>query len=193
VVDKDQRAIERLAHLPVEAVHEDGLTYLGQLPLERCPIDYIIPAVPFHLAFEYILSKGKIQGMKRTSVPEVPGLPNPQFGKTGDLYTSLADFLCPEDCPEPPGHCTVTGGRREKPLYQLLSELYRGYELKVIRSEQLGPGVGGFRPEVLDDLFEDLKEWREENRPMLISTACRCHGVISALARSGEGVSQSLG
>ena len=31
-------------------------------------------------------------GVKRRKVPTLSGLPNPMIGKTGDLYTSLANF-----------------------------------------------------------------------------------------------------
>jgi hypothetical protein len=50
--------------------------------------DYIIPAVPFHLAFDFPLSKLKLFGAKRDEVPFLPGLPNPMREKTGDLYNS---------------------------------------------------------------------------------------------------------
>jgi hypothetical protein len=101
------------------------------------------------------------------------------MGESGDLYTSLADFLCPEDCSEPPFYCTVTGKRREKPLYQILADSFRSYASRGIQSQQLAPGVGGFSPKTLGDLLEDLKSL---HGPILISTACACHGVTSAFS-----------
>jgi hypothetical protein len=103
-------------------------------------------------------------------------------GKTGDLYTSLADFICSEDCPEPAQYCTITKKRRPKPLYQILEDIEGAFESKVIRSLQLAPGVGGFKPEALLDLLENIKKRMEPHRSMLISTASRCHGVTSALS-----------
>jgi hypothetical protein len=105
-------------------------------------------------------------------------------GKTGDLYTSLANFLCPEECPEPAQYCTVTKQRRPKPLYQILEGIKAPFESKVIRSQQLGPGVGGYRPAALLDLLENIKKRMEPPRTILISTSCRCHGVTSALSFS---------
>jgi hypothetical protein len=182
VVDKKKKAIKKISHLPVKIVVGEGRSFLDQFLSEGKPVDYIIPAVPFHLAFEFILSKMKPLGGKKCKVPVLHGLPNPTMGKTGDLYTSLANFLCPEDCPEPSQYCTMTGKRRKKPLHQILKDLKGPFQSKVIRSQQLGLGVGGFRPKVLMDLIEDIKKRKAPDRLILISTACRCHGVTSALS-----------
>jgi len=182
VVDKIQESIKKICHLPVETAVSDGVLYLNQFLSQRRRADYIIPAVPFHLAVEFILSQLKPLGGKRRKVPPLSGLPNPVSGKTGDLYTSLANFLCSEDCPEPAQYCTTTRQRRPKPLYQILKDLKGSFESKVVRSLQLGPGVGGFRPEALLRLLADIKKKRNSDRLILISTASRCHGVTSALS-----------
>ena len=134
-----------------------------------------------HFAFEFILLRLKRFGARRAKLPSLTGLPNPVKGKTGDLYTSLADFLCPEDCPGPSPYCTVTRRRREKPLYLILKDLKGSFESKVIISEQLLPGVGGFRPKVLLTLLEDVKKLKDSAALVLVSTASSCHGVTSAL------------
>jgi hypothetical protein len=103
------------------------------------------------------------------------------IGKTGDLYTSLASFLCPEDCPEPAQFCTITKQRRAEPLYRTLEDLRGPFESRVIRSQQLAPGVGGYRPAALLTLLENIKKRTGPRRTILISTSCRCHGVTSAL------------
>lgn len=182
VVDKNKRAIQKVSHFPIETIVFDGQSYLDQCLSRGRTFNYIIPAVPFHLAFEFILSHLKPLGGKRRKIPFIPGLPNPMMGKTGDLYTSLADFLCPEDCPEPAQYCTITKKRRPKPLYKILNDLEGAFKSRVIRSQQLGPGVGGFPSETLLGLLEDIKKRIEPHRSILISTACRCHGVTSALS-----------
>jgi hypothetical protein len=182
VVDKNKRALQKVSRLSVKAVTSEGVSYLERFLDESQKVDYMIPAVPFHLAFEFILSQLKPLGGKRRKVPPLSGLPNPMTGTAGDLYTSYADFLCSEDCPEPAQYCTATGQRRTRPLYQILNDLKGTFASKVIRSQQLGLGIGGFRPEVLFDLLEDIKKNRNSDRLMLISTASRCHGVTSALS-----------
>ena len=182
VVDKNKKALQRISHLPIKTILCDGTLSLHSSLSEGCKTDYIIPAVPFHLAFEYILSKLKPFGATRRKVPPLIGLPNPMKGKKGDLYTSFANFLCPGNCPEPSSYCTITGERRPKSLDQLLKELSGPFESKVIRSQSLEPGVGGFKVKVLLDMMADVKKRRSSERLILISTASRCHGVTSALS-----------
>lgn len=181
IVDKNKKALQKVSHLTVETEVKGGVSYLDQFFSKAREVDYIIPAVPLHLAFEFILSQLKPFGGKRREVPTLPELPNSMMGRTGNLYTSLSDFLCSEDCPEPAHYCTATGKRREKPLYQILKDLKGPFESKVIRSYQLAPGVGGLQPKALLDLLEDIKKKKKPGQLILISTASRCHGVTSAL------------
>ena len=182
VVDRQARPLQAFVSLPVQVALGDGISELDRLLKTGHSFDYVIPAVPFHVAFEYLLHNLKPLGAIRSSVPPSSGLPNTLMGESGDLYTSLADFLCPENCSEPPLYCTVTGKSREKPLYQTLTDTFRSYESRVIQSQQLAPGVGGFPPRILGDLLEDLRALAMLGQPILISTACRCHGVTSALS-----------
>jgi len=119
---------------------------------------------------------------KRRRIPPLSGLPNPMLGKTGDLYTSFANFLCSEDCPEPAQYCTVTKKKRPKPLYKILNDLKGNFESRVIRSQQLGPGIGGFQPKTLLNLLKEIQKKRGSGQLILVSTASRCHGVTSALS-----------
>ncbi len=180
-VDKKPEAVKRLSQLPIETVVDDGLSYLNHFVSEGKRNSYVIPCVPFHLAFEFILLRLKPFGARGEKVPSLLGLPNPVKGKRGDLYTSLADFRCPEDCLGPARYCAVTRKKREKPLYQILRDLKGPFESKVIISKQLSPGVGGYRLDDLLSLLEDVKKLKRSGRLILVSTACRCHAVTSAL------------
>ncbi len=182
VVDKNKEVLQSISRLPVGTAVCDGIIYLCQFLSEGRKADYIIPAVPLHLAFEFILSQIKSLGAKRDRIPPISGLPNPVIGKTGDLYTSHANFLCSEDCLEPAQYCTFTREKRLKPLYKILIDLEGAFESKVIRSHQLAPGVGGFRLNMLLGLLEDIKRKKNRSRLILISTASRCHGVTSGLS-----------
>jgi hypothetical protein len=181
-VDKNREAVKSLSHLPIETIVADGLSYLDQFLSEGRTGHYVITCVPFHLAFEFILLRLKPFGARRAKVPSLSGLPNPEIGKTGDLYTSLADFLCPEDCPEPSRYCTVTRKKRERPLYDILRDLKGPFESRVINSQPLAVGVGGFQPKELLVLLEDVKKQKNSRNLILISTASRCHAVTSALS-----------
>ena len=182
VVDKKKGPLQNISHFPVKTALGDGPLFLKHSLSKRLLPDYIIPAVPFHLAFEFILSQLKPLGGKRRNVPPLTGLPNPMRGRRGELFTSLAHFLCPEDCPEPAHYCTVTKERRHHPLYKILKDLHGPFESRVIRSKQLGLGVGGYSPHSLLKIVEEIKRKKDADRLFLISTACRCHGVTSALS-----------
>ncbi|MCF8062162.1 MAG: hypothetical protein K9M82_06575 [Deltaproteobacteria bacterium] len=107
-------------------------------------------------------------------------LPHTWIAGDGSLLVSYADFLCPEDCAEPEDGCTVTGEIRQ-PLYERLAALeVPGYEVQVIRSRQLAPGLGGYSAGDLRALQARVYDAPGRGR-WLIGTACRCHGTITGL------------
>ncbi|MBM3303078.1 MAG: potassium transporter [Deltaproteobacteria bacterium] len=162
----------------------DGVDYLTRhLDDKGRKPDWIIPALPVHLAAEWILSRLASEGVRRIPIPpEIePLLPNPMRGSEGNIYVSHADFRCPDDCAEPRDLCTVTQKPRKQDMFDLLGELrINPFQSMVIRSYQLGPGIGGYRPKQLFALLEGVEQ---ASGSVLVSTACRCHGVITALER----------
>jgi hypothetical protein len=142
---------------------------------------WIVPALPRHLAYEWMAARLKEGGLlTAVAVPEtvVSQLPNPFKGAEGQVYMSNADFICPEDCSEPKTNCTVTGQPRPYRLYEYLAGIQlEGYRSLVVRSFQLAPGVGGYRGKQLTDL---LKTVRSHPGKYLLSTASKCHGVMHA-------------
>ncbi len=164
----------------------DGVAYLTQHlhPGNTADApDWIIPAAPVHLAAEWCMSLLAAEGLQRIEPPPgiEPLLSNPMRGAEGDLYVSHADFFCPGDCPEPRDLCTVTQEPRKPNMFELLGEIrLPPFQPLVIRSRQLGPGIGGCRPE---QFFTLLTRVRQAAGPVLASTACRCHGVITAMGK----------
>ena len=142
---------------------------------------WIIPAVPFHLAYEWFA--GRLAPTRRFfphAVPDnlLPTLPNPLRGAGGQVYLSNADFRCPDGCPEPSKICTATGKLRPRVMHAYLSRLaFESYHSVVIRSRQLAPGVGGFEAATLWALYRGLCN---QNGHFLFSTACKCHAVMHA-------------
>jgi hypothetical protein len=63
-----------------------------------------------------------------------------------------------------------------------LKELKGPFETRVIISRPLAVGVGGFPPEEMLAVLEDIKKQKGSHDLFLISTASRCHGVTSALS-----------
>jgi hypothetical protein len=181
LVDQDQATLDRLGHLPAERVCREGAAYLEAHLDTGVGPDWIIPAVPIHLAFEWLRLKMSNHG--RMEILAIPAeiekaLPNPLRGPDGQLLASYADFVCPHNCREPFDRCTFTGKPRKGFLYRKIEEVScRHYSSIVVRSRQLAPGVGGYQPEALK---RSLAQVSESKTPVLYATACSCHGVIHA-------------
>lgn len=187
VVDVREDRLERLHQKLALAVHvEDSVSFL--IRSEPADDQWIIPAVPIHVAFQWLLrllnEEGKVQ---RLPVPlEVDGqVPNPYRMPGGTLYASYATFRCPDFCSEPDEMCTYTQKPRTGRLYETLSHIaVDGYGVEVIRSWQLAPGVGGYPAKSLRNGLEKIR--RRGFGTFLVATSCLCHGVIDALRWEGR-------
>jgi hypothetical protein len=161
----------------------DGVEYLEKCLARGRRPDWIIPALPLHLAAEWLLLHMGPTILRRVPLPAglAKSVPNRFYGAEGNLYASHADFRCPEDCNEPRDICTITGKPRKQPMYGLLGNLQVApFKPLNIRSHQLGPGIGGYRAE---QLFEMRDKVEQITGPVLLSTACRCHGVITGIEK----------
>ena len=161
----------------------DGVAFIERNLHTDAGPDWIIPALPIHLAAEWCLVRQKPARFSRVPLPaEIkPLLPNPMEAYNGDIYVSHADFRCPCDCAEPRDICTVTQKPRKRNIFEVLSDVkMAAFQSLVIRSHQLGPGIGGYRPVMLFKLLEQVKQAESD---LLVSTACRCHGVVTGMAR----------
>lgn len=185
VIDVDKERLARLNGLPVTALRCDGIRFLIENDPFLMPSNTIVPALPLHLAYEWLrgILPDKLQ-IRRISVPaEVAEfVPHAWPGGEGSLLVSYADFVCPDDCPEPAA-CTITGEQRPRPLYALLGTLgLTGFNVHVIRSRQLAPGLGGYRAADLKAAAETVGEGR-----WLLASACKCHGILTAFEiRTGQ-------
>ena len=161
-------------------LHRDGVHHLASRLADE-NVEWIIPAIPVHVAFRWI--QHRLQDQYRVikmAVPDdlVSRLPNPMTGPNHTVYTSIADFLCPPDCLQPKWGCSVTGQPRPcSVLDRLRNYGGRDFRVVVVRSISLGPGVGGYRPR---DLFDALSMIMQSRLPVILSTACCCHGVVDA-------------
>lgn len=185
IVEQKKRICTQISKLGYRTVCMDGIQYLDRHLISPHDPDWIVPAIPLHVAYEWLSTKlSALNGPSRIPVPAdlAAQLPNPIQGKAGQLYISIADFKCPDNCPEPAEICTHTGRPRPMILHEFLKSIqHKDFKSIVIRSHQLAPGVGGYKPE---QLFNALKEIESTQVPVLLSTACSCHGVMDALAYS---------
>lgn len=184
LVDKEEIHLDGVA-VSIKQIRRDGIRYLVDKYPECAPDTIIVPALPVHLAASWLLQM-PLNGVS-LNVVEMPSdalkfLPHYWPGDFGTLLISHADFLCPDDCPEPEDGCTVTGELRT-PLYEILRGLaVEGFRNHVIQSHQLAPGLGGYRISDLTDLMGDVSN--HGTSKWLVGTSCRCHGVLTAIGAS---------
>lgn len=168
----------------IHYIQSEGVRWFVDNFHRASTVDWIIPALPVHLAAEWI--KARLIAENRTvrhfPVPEkiLPFLPNPYRISTDTYALSHATFLCPPDCEEPEEFCTVTGLPRSTPIYRLVLGLsLENVVILSIRSRQFAPGAGGF---YADDLWMLLETVRQHGpADFLLCTGCRCHGIITGL------------
>jgi hypothetical protein len=179
-------AARDLAAPGAEVVEAEAVSYLAAHLGPEPPWDWLLPMVPVHLAYAWLL-KGPLagKGWEPFQVPAaLEGLAALAIrGAQGELCLSRARHRCPDDCDEP-YICPVTGEERPQPLFEeLAAASLPELPLLVVASRQLAPGVGGYSPVALLKLADTvLKAWR----PLLVATACRCHGVVHGLRPQGE-------
>ena len=177
-IDRDCKAVPA----GVEAVRGDAIDYLKSHLTPQVEA-WIVPAVPLHLAYEWLVDRlARKRSFQALKVPEglLLSLPNPIYGPQGQIYCSNADFRCPDDCPEPPALCTITAKPRPLIMHAHLSALiFDEYISVVVRSLQLAPGVGGFRATTLLGIHNTLQD---QSGRFLFSTACKCPAVMNAFA-----------
>jgi len=181
VIEKNSEICRKTEKLGFKTVCMDGIEYLDQNLKKMDYPDWIIPAIPVHVAYEWVRLKLKNSyTLNAIPVPQgvITELPNVFEGKRGEIYMSIADFICPDNCPEPDDICTHTGKPRPFSLYKKLESIrYDHFRSVVVRSRQLSRGVGGYSPGAL---FHALDVIKDSTVSLLLSTGCRCHGVMHA-------------
>lgn len=161
-------------------IEGDGLDWLSR---DEIPEDlWVVPAVPKHVAFLWLLNRlGRVGHVTTLPVPtEVDAqVPNPYRVPEGTVYASHATFLCPDSCSEPEDICTYTKRPRATNLFEIISQVQvPDYRPLVVRSSQLAPGVGGYPMERLQRTLEQI---RAHAGRFIVATSCRCHSVINAM------------
>ncbi len=181
ITDRDAARVEEITRgLGIPGEVEECIKSISRI--EQPDDLWLIPAVPVHVGFEWAINElNRVAEVRRLPVPgEVDSkLPNPIRVPSGTLYASFATFLCPDYCNEPEEICTHTGKPRPGNLYEVFGGvLAPGFDVAVLRSWQLAPGVGGYPGRSLRELLAGIG-----SKPgrYLVATSCRCHGVMDAL------------
>lgn len=167
----------------ITTIVDDGIRWLDTKLTEDASVDMIIPAIPVHVAVEWMMCKLKYDyEIEHVVIARswLERMPHATPGKPGQAFVSHADFICPDDCSEPPKRCTHTGRPRPPDLFRLLADFDLDDILPIVlRSYQLLPGAGGILPGELLCALDTVRH--NTHRPLMVATSCRCHGVVDFL------------
>lgn len=182
IIDRDPGNLTSGPEIAGVRVLQDGAAFLWEHRKRLDPGDWIIPAVPFHLAGDWLRrALVRYRPIRKIQPPRWLGAGLPfSLVQQKDLYLSLADFKCPENCPAPKGTCFRTGEKRPRTLAAVLADrpIDRG-TLRLLHSRQLAPGLGGFRFAEL----QQLEHWAQSVKsPVYLATICTCHGVVTGFS-----------
>ena len=161
----------------IEPIQGEGVQWLsGDKGSEKFG-EWIIPALPLHLAYEWLLAALK-PGAHRAAGPAraLEGLPGLSEAADKGFVISKARGICPPECDERKGCSWSPAG--SEPLPETLSRRAENWPLEIIRSRPLAPGLGGYPRSELDRL---LKKTRSRQGRVMVATACRWHAVIHEL------------
>lgn len=168
----------------IDMVCADGVQWFTENFSPTARVNKIVPALPIHLAADWIKRtfKNEQRSVRPVEIQDehMHHFPHPMRLSPSRIVTSYADFLCPSNCSEPDGFCTYTKKRRPLPLDHLLATVdIENFVPLILTSRQFAPGVGGFFPEDLWILLGRVRLL--SGTPLLVGTACKCHGIVDGL------------
>lgn len=187
IVEKDPGRCRNLRAAGFRAIEGDGIGFLKSRLVSPLQRQWVVAAAPIHVAYEWL--RAGLPGDTRVEPKPLPTgmadrLPNAIRGGPGQWYASNADFICPPDCPESGSVCSFTGRKRPRSMHAFIRGLHApGVKILVVRSFQLGAGVGGLRPR---DLFETFRQTQTSEGVFLLATACKCHAVLNSFSVISE-------
>lgn len=143
--------------------------------VEKFKPEWIFPTAPVHVVAEAIKHRFKPWNEKVNEI--LAGIPMKivvSVGRGSVVVSYNRDKVCVENCSSPEV-CPVTKLKRPCPMFELIK--FACEEARVLVSHQLAPGLGAIRGE---DFLAVLKE-AEKAEKIVVATACKCHGIITAL------------
>ncbi|MBE8538946.1 hypothetical protein [Geoglobus acetivorans] len=139
--------------------------------------EYVFPTAPIHVAGAFLMEHLGFEVWYEGVDFALAGIPMKvvvSAGRGSVVVSYNRDRDCIPKC-RAPDVCPVTGIKKPAPMYELVRfAVPDGF---VIESHYLQPGLGAIRGERL----REMVEWAESRENALVATACRCHGVITAL------------
>lgn len=175
--------------LGAQVLVRDGIEAAAAILDSNDAPPWLVPALPLHFLAEWLLLTLAPLGPEPIAIPRenLPEAAMLHQGQRKQWFLSLADFTCPDDCPEPAELCTMTKEPRGEPMFQRLAKIEMpDCETRILRSKQLAPGVGALSRDELLLLRKEIIK-RGPGAGWVLGTACSCHGVVQAIRWKGIG------
>jgi len=145
--------------------------------IEKIKPEYVFPTAPIHIAAMLVKEKYSFKVWDQGINHFLAGIPPKiivSVGKGTVVVSYNRDKPCKQNCDAPP-ICPVTKLKKPCPMYDLLQ--FAAPEAIILRSYQLEPGLGALKGNEIIKVLEKCKG----KSSVIIGTACKCHGVITAL------------
>ena len=155
-----------------------GIEVLPKLVLKLSP-QYVFPTAPVHVLAEALRIEYGMEPWSEIVDCIASGLPFRVIvsaGRGSIVVSYNRDQECLEKCPAP-DICPVTKIRKPCPMYELVK--FAWPDSFVLVSQQLEPGLGA----ISGRDFSEVIRKAEKIEKIVVATACKCHGVITALRR----------
>ncbi len=142
--------------------------------------ELVFPTAPIHLAAAIVKENYNMTEWNEGINCVLSGLPTKiivSVGKGSVVVSYNRDNTCIENC-NAPDICPVTKIKKPAPMYEIVrfAIIPDGF---LIKSDYLKPGLGAIKGEKILELIEIVRS----KKNIVVATACRCHGVITALKK----------
>jgi len=168
----------------------DAVKFLKDF-LKKATPDYIVPAIPGHLAGKLVKrwledKDFKIKFDSRLVREVLDDIPKSMViycdENSGTIITSYMPkgSFCKIPCDQPIEFCPTTGKPKAGPMYKVLEHAnWNKVKIsKILISHKLQRDVGCFRGEELTSFLSSI-EHIERPYSLAIGTSCTCHGILN--------------
>ena len=139
--------------------------------------EYVFTTAPLHIAAAIVKEKYGLKEWNEGVNYVLAGIPFKivvSAGRGTVVVSYNRDGVCKPKC-NAPDTCPVTKIRKPCAMYELLR--FAAPNGMILESHQLKPGLGALKGE---EILELIKNCMGKDK-VIVGTACKCHGVITAL------------
>lgn len=144
---------------------------------KRFNIDWIFPTAPVHVAADALRRDFEPWfDVVDSILSGIPAKMVVSVGRGSIVLSYNRDTMCLENC-RSPDICPATKIKRPCPMFEMIR--FASPEAFILVSHQLAPGLGA----ISGKDFQKMVKKAFKDKKIIVATACKCHGVITALKK----------